>query len=86
MSMTIKRAIKILDNAKHLFHFSCAEIDQNIAMDMAIAALKKQEPAAPLPENDYGNGKCPSCGAVFLDKSTNFCGNCGQALKWGDRE
>lgn len=25
-------------------------------------------------------GQCPSCGAVFLDDSTSFCGNCGQAI------
>lgn len=25
-------------------------------------------------------GKCPSCGAVFLDPSTPYCGNCGQAI------
>lgn len=42
----------------------------------------------PLPDHRYyGNGKCPVCRAVFMDKSTNFCGNCGQALDWsGDGE
>ena len=52
-------------------------------MDNAIKALDKQIPQKPLEETKfYGNGKCPSCGAVFMDKSTNYCGNCGQALDW----
>ena len=29
-----------------------------------------------------GVGRCPRCNAVFLDSSTPFCGNCGQALAW----
>ena len=50
-------------------------------------ALKKQMPEKPLPENKwYGIGKCPSCGAVFMDDYTNYCGNCGQALDWGHEE
>lgn len=50
-----------------------------------VEALKKQIPTEPLEENQYyGIGKCPSCGAVFLDKSTKYCGNCGQALDWSD--
>ena len=50
---------------------------------LAVSALEKQVPQKPLEETKfYGNGKCPSCGAVFMDKSTNYCGNCGQALDW----
>jgi len=41
-------------------------------------------PKKPLPENKYyGNGRCPHCGVYFVDKLTNYCGNCGQALDWG---
>lgn len=44
-------------------------------------------PKKPLPENKYyGNGRCPHCGVYFIDKSTNYCGNCGQALDWGKAE
>ena len=44
-------------------------------------------PKKPLPENKYyGNGRCPRCGVYFIDKSTNYCGNCGQALDWGKCE
>ena len=37
------------------------------------------------PYNDSfidGVGRCPRCNAVFLDSSTPYCGNCGQALEW----
>lgn len=30
----------------------------------------------------YYAGQCPRCDVVFLDNSTHFCGNCGQALAW----
>lgn len=53
------------------------------ALDIAIKALEKHIPKKPLPDNKYyGNGKCPKCGAIFLTKSTHYCGNCGQALDW----
>lgn len=48
-----------------------------------LEAIEKQIPQTPLPEERYyGNGKCPRCGVVFIDKSTRYCGNCGQALDW----
>jgi len=53
------------------------------AIKVAMAALRRYTPQKPLPEERYyGNGKCPKCGAVFLDKSTSYCGNCGQAIDW----
>ena len=30
-----------------------------------------------------GIARC-RCGVEFLDKSTKYCGNCGQALDWSD--
>lgn len=46
-------------------------------------ALEKRKPEKPTEENRYyGNGKCPCCGVVFMDKSTSYCGKCGQALDW----
>ena len=42
-----------------------------------------REPKRVLTDKCYfGVGVCPRCGVVFLDSSTNFCGNCGQALEW----
>ena len=50
-------------------------------------ALERQIPQTPLPDAKiYGNGICPNCKAYFLDKSTNYCGNCGQALMWSGND
>ena len=57
------------------------------SIDAALDALYKQMKKKPLPDNKYfGNGICPNCNAVFLDKLTNYCGNCGQKLDWGQEE
>ena len=54
------------------------------AIEIAKAALMKRIKEKPLPEKQYFDiGKCPSCGAVFVDDKTKFCGNCGQAIDWG---
>lgn len=45
------------------------------------ALLEKNTPKPVLPYFGY-EGKCPSCGVIFLDRSTMYCGNCGQALQW----
>lgn len=47
--------------------------------------VQYRTPAAVQPRKGYA-GKCPSCGVVFLDDSTGYCGNCGQALKWGKND
>lgn len=54
-----------------------------MAIKQAVTALKKQIPYKPAPYQQYC-GKC-RCGAVFLDKHTKYCGNCGQALDWEDK-
>lgn len=55
-------------------------------IDMAITAITRFfVKRKPKPETRYyGNGRCPNCDAVFMDKSTRFCGNCGQALDWSE--
>lgn len=55
-------------------------------IDMAITAINRFfVKRKPKPETRYyGNGRCPNCDAVFMDKSTRFCGNCGQALDWSE--
>ena len=53
--------------------------------EMKNEAVRKQIPARPLPEERwFGVGRCPRCNAVFLDRTTSYCGNCGQALDWPD--
>jgi len=44
---------------------------------------EKSLPKKPIEEKEYyGVGRCPNCGVVFINKATNYCGNCGQALDW----
>ena len=55
----------------------CFEED---VLETLLVAIKKQIPYKP----KCFSG-CPEqckCGAVFLDKSTKYCGNCGQKLDW----
>lgn len=65
----IDTAIKEIEGLK------AKEIDETI--------LQKQEPFSPEPYHQY-EGKC-RCGAVFLDRTTNYCGNCGQKLNWEEK-
>ena len=54
----------------------------NCEIDAAIGALNKQIPFTPETNNlKVGLGRC-KCGAEFLDKLTNYCGNCGQRILW----
>ncbi|PWJ49338.1 hypothetical protein [Faecalicatena contorta] len=59
------------------------EVNQYRALCLrrAIAALEKQIPYKPTTPI-IGVGKC-KCGVEFLDRKTNYCGNCGQRLDWG---
>lgn len=51
------------------------------------AAAKYRIPQKPKPDlSYYSYGECPTCGAVFEDKPTNYCGNCGQVLDWSDKK
>lgn len=55
-----------------------------VALEMAIEALKKQEPQRVIkPEYEY-ICKCPSCGCDVLD--CDYCKYCGQRLDWWDKE
>lgn len=50
------------------------------------AAMEKQIPYKPSRKKlVWGIGKC-KCGVEFLDRKTDFCGNCGQRLDWSDEE
>ena len=44
--------------------------------------LKYRVAAKVKPYTGYA-GQCPTCGAVFLDASTRYCGNCGQRIDFG---
>lgn len=46
--------------------------------------LERELPYKPQPSDGY-EGKC-KCGAMFLDRLTNYCGNCGQRLDWSEKD
>lgn len=85
--MTPQEAIKNIDDILDSPYLFDESIDYQLTTDdiecleMAKKALEKQIPKKPLPYKGF-EGKC-ACGVVFLDRSTNYCGNCGQALDWG---
>jgi|GEM_PF-979637 len=56
-----------------------------LMLNFAADATEKQIPKKPLPYKGF-DGKCVCCGVVFLDRSTKYCGNCGQALDWGEAD
>lgn len=63
------------------------KIDTEEAYYFAMKALKKQIPASPTaPQQGYR--RCPSCNAGFIEElgTTNYCGNCGKALKWEEQQ
>lgn len=80
--MTLEEAIKGLQNIIEQWTYRPAEVE---TAKLAIKALEKQIQKKPLPYRGW-EGKCPTCGVVFLDRATNYCGNCGQALDWGETE
>lgn len=55
----------------------CAEKD---VLEILLEAIRKQVSYKPKRYTGYP-GQC-RCGAVFLDKSSKYCGNCGQKLDW----
>lgn len=82
-TMSLTLALIILDRLNTTERIDVARDNIAEAVRVVSAAAKKQVPQKPVPEpRYYGNGKCPSCHAVFIDKTTNYCGNCGQALDW----
>ncbi|MCD8148848.1 MAG: hypothetical protein LUE92_04630 [Clostridiales bacterium] len=99
--MTDREAIenlKILNGFK--VSLSKKQRDQYIArryreeaevLDMAIAALEKQEPVEPTEiDEDYGYFRCAHCGsmitAIDLLENHEYCLKCGQHLKWEQGE
>ena len=62
------------------YNLAEAGAEMNYCQD-ALKALEKQIPKKSTPYKGF-EGKCTCCGVIFLDRSTNYCGNCGQALDW----
>ena len=79
--MSLNLALIILDRLNTTERIDVARDNLAEAVRVVSAAAKYRIAQKPEPEL-YENGKCPTCGAVFEDKSTNYCGKCGQALDW----
>ena len=79
----------IIDKYDHVLNEVAPLFGDFLIGDDEIGEYKKlktyREPQMVKPCAGYA-GQCPNCGAVFLDDSTLFCGNCGQALKWAADE
>lgn len=59
------------------------------SIKLAIEALEKQMPYKPKNEVNpeypaLGRNYYCKCGVMFMDKATNYCGNCGIKLDWGE--
>lgn len=81
--MTRKNAIEHLAHKIMFcktFDESCADEVNVDALELAIIALKKQEPM-----KVKAHQLCPACGKDVIG-SGFYCWNCGQHLKWGEEE
>ena len=81
--MTIEAAMIELNRLKTTERMDIDRDRMTAAIDVVKDAAQfriKRKPASEF--TYYGNGRCPNCRAVFFDKLTNYCGNCGQALDW----
>lgn len=81
MSLTL--ALIILDRLNTTERIDVARDNLAEAVRVVSAAAKYRIPQKPKPDLFYYSyGKCPECDTVFMNKLTNYCGNCGQALDW----
>ncbi len=84
-TMSLNLALIVLDRLNTTERIDVARDNLAEAVRVVSAAAKYRIPQKPEPEL-YENGKCPTCGAVFEDKPTNYCGNCGQVLDWSGKD
>lgn len=60
-----------------------AEMQMKQAFDMAIYALKAQEPMLVVSKDTNEIiGDCPRCGRHVIHWHNKYCAECGQAVKW----
>ena len=82
-TMSLNHALIILDRLNTTERIDVARDNLAEAVRVVSAAAKYRIPQKAKPDLPYYSyGGCPTCGAVFEDKPTNYCGNCGQALDW----
>lgn len=82
-TMSLTLALIVLDRLNTTERIDVARENLAEAVKVVSAAAKYRIPQKPKPDLPYYRyGKCPTCGAVFEDEPTNYCGNCGQVLDW----
>ena len=82
-TMSLTLALIVLNRLNTTERIDVARDNLAEAVRAVSAAAKYRIPQKPKPDlSYYSYGECPTCGAVFEDKLTNYCGNCGQALDW----
>ena len=97
--MTTEQAIEELKSDRELYGSDIVyagdgtpEGDLMLALDMGIAALKKQIPQKPTQSEKQQVRyamcfTCPSCGRDFSGTGiADYCYHCGQALDWSDTD
>ena len=73
-TMSLTLALIILDRLNTTERIDVARDNLAEAVRVVSAAAKKQVPQKPKPDlSYYSYGECPTCGAVFQDKPTNYC-------------
>lgn len=82
-TMSLNHALIVLDRLNTTERIDVEHDSLREAVKVVSAAAKYRISQKPKPDLFYyGYGKCPTCGVIFADKSTNYCGNCGQSLDW----
>ena len=86
MGMTLEEAIVILEEVKvfddSMYAYNSAYSE---AIDLAIEALKAQEPIPPKKIDGKHNHflKCGSCNSDLMS-GMKYCSQCGKKVKWDD--
>ena len=81
--MSLSLALIVLDRLNTTERIDV--VRDNLVEAVRVVSVEAKYRIAQKPKPDlfyYGYGKCPTCGVIFADKSTNYCGNCGQSLDW----
>lgn len=89
IKLTIREAIEHLENQKAcLVSFE----ENRVAIDMAIAEMKKAIPAKPIDNGNWSAKTCPTCGEELSEHMGDgyyqdsvcliSCPNCRQLLDW----
>lgn len=82
-TMSLNHALIVLDRLNTTERIDVARDNLAEAVRVVSAAAKYRISQKPKPDLFYYSyGKCPECDTVFMNKLTNYCGNCGQALDW----